>query len=357
MKRSVYFFCSLLVVIALTTPSLADITLLQSDTHKFIFYGFLKFDAIFQDHAMNSLTAPRYPKPDTPENDFSSTNFTAMNTRFGFKWTGPEIFNGTKINGHFEFDLFDGSSRNQMQVRSRLAFLELRGTHYSIIAGQHWDVFAAGLPLSLLTNGFYWQTGNVGFRRAQIRYTRFFGSSEFAFALSDPTTDAGILSKMPIMQARFSTKIKENANIGISFAYGKEKIGEDNQDEKGVSADFKFPFSGKFTIMGEVTYGQNLKVFLSRASIGQNVLGGWLELVYSSKKIDCYIGFAAELLTDDEHVAASELKDSNAVFFTLIHKLGKGVSYGIEFTRFSGDYKDLGSSSANQLNFAMQYSF
>jgi hypothetical protein len=356
-----------LFILLPSLSALADVTLLKSETNTFSFYGFLKFDGTYQDFKMNSLTAPRYPLADTEANDDDSLNMTAMHSRFGLKWSGPALASGTAVQGVLEWDLFDPDSRNQMKFRSRLAYLELKGEHYSLQAGQNWDLFGAGLPRTLLTNGFYWQTGNTGFRRAQIRYTRLFESGELSVSLGDPGTNEAIYNAMPLAAARYAFKFgeKKAGHVGLAATYGEEKFAAGDVAISGIGLDFKIPMGSSFSLMGELTQGENLKTFLSRAGTftdpdgdldGQKALDGWLELVYAGAKVDFYVGYAASIFDEDE-VASGALGDSDAVFLGLAHKLGKGFSYGIEYTLFSGDYKDSDSSEANQLVFSMIYAF
>jgi hypothetical protein len=350
----------------------ADVTLLKTDSNTFSFYGFLKTDATYQDFKTNSLVAPRYPLADTEANDDDSLNLTAMHSRFGFKWSGPALESGTQIKGTFEWDLFDTESRNQMKFRTRLAYLELKGEKYSLIAGQHWDLFGAGLPKTLITNGFYWQTGNTGFRRAQIRYTRFFESGELAFSMGDPGTNEAIYNAMPLLTGRYAFKFgeKKGGVLGIAATYGEEKFGNDSVEISGIGLDFKLPFGSQFSLMGEVAQGTNLRTYLSRSGTftkasgkreGQEAMDGWLQMVYSAEKVEFYLGYAATFFSDDDEVAAGALGDSDAAFIGPTHKLGKGVSYGVEFTRFAGDYKGaeggFDGSTANQLLFSILYAF
>ncbi len=373
MKRVILLSAALFVLFVL--PVKADITLLKNDNYNFNFYGFFQFDAVYQSYMMNSYNAPRYPLPDSITNDDSTTNFSAMNSRFGLKWDGPTVYGETKIKGCYEWDLFDATSRNQMKFRTRLAYLELRGKNYSIIAGQHWDIFTGGLPYTLITNGFYWETGNMGFRRAQFRYTRFWEKGEFAVSLSDPTTDNAIKNGTPLLSARYAYKMENNGYFALSATYGQEdlKTGtypdriDDSVDMWGVSIDAKIPVTERFSILGEITTGEDLKPFLSRAGYyydavekrfgGMSTTAGWLEFLYSGEKVDFYLGYSRENLTDEDYIADGSLQNDDAAFIGLIHKLGRGVSYGIEITKFNGDYKEIIDTHSTQVLFSMKYAF
>ena len=358
---------SALLFIALAAMATAQIPILKDGDYSFTFYGFAKFDAVYQDHAMNSNLSGRYPLPDTAANDASSTNLTAMNSRFGFRWTGPTLDSGTRIGGNVEWDLYDPSSRNQMKFRTRLAYLELRGAAYSLIAGQHWDIFGAGSPKTLLTQGFYWETGNTGYRRAQVRYTRFFGDAQdLAFSIGDPTTDAAINNNMPVFEARYGFKWGEGKKngLGVFAAYSREMIEGDKVPIEGAGFDFTMALTPALSLMGEAAHGRNLKIFLTRGSYlktadgtydTQSVTAGWMELVYSIKTLDLYAGYSKE--HEPDVVSATALGDSDAAFAGIAHKLGKGVSYGLEITHFTGNYQGLKKARANQADFAVTYTF
>lgn len=356
-----------LLVIAFAGAVPADILVMKGEENTFSFYGFARLEAAYQDHVMNHLVASRYPKPNTPEFDDDSTNLTAMNSRFGFKWTGPALASGTWVGGGFEFDLFDTTTRNQMKFRTRLAFLELKGAKYSLIAGQHWDLFGAGLTKSLITNGFYWETGNTGFRRAQLRYTRYLGESQdLAFLIGDPSTEAAIYNSMPIFQARYGFKwgAGKKSGFGVYAAYGEEKVEGQKIPIEGIGLDLNAALTPSLTLLAELSSGKNLKIFLSRAGYfkdaegeyrGQETLAGFLQMIYTTGPVELYAGYAAEII--DDPVPTTTLGDSDAAYVGAVHTLGKGVSYGLELTRFTGDYEDMKKATAHQATFAFTYSF
>jgi hypothetical protein len=364
-----------LLMLLIVLPVSAQINLVKNDSMNLNFYGFFQFDAAYQSFMMNSYNAPRYPLPNTIDNDESTTNFSAMHTRFGLRWDGPEVYDDAIVKGCLEWDLFDPASRNQMKFRVRLAYLELKGKSYSILAGQHWDLFAAGLPYTLITNGFYWETGNIGFRRAQLRYTRFWEKGELAISASDPSTDGAIKNGTPLLSARYAYKFSNKGYVGISTIYGKEDIKTGVHPDRiensvliwGVSLDAKIPFAERFSLLGELTRGQNLKPFLSRSGFlydavdekyrGMGTIAGWLEFLYSVEKFDFYVGYARENLTEEKYLADGALEDAGAAFIGLIHKLGRGVSYGVEVTRFNGTYKEAENSESTQVLLSAKYAF
>lgn len=162
----------------------ADITVSKNDNYKLSIYGFAKLDATYQSDRTNSLVAPRFA---TAGND-SATDLTAMHSRFGLKWKGPALENGYQAGAVLEFDLFDPTSSNQMEVRDRLVAFTLSRGASSWLVGQHWDVFSPLNPTTLMTNGNLWNTGNLGFRCTQVRYSRKGDVLDWAVSVNDPST-------------------------------------------------------------------------------------------------------------------------------------------------------------------------
>lgn len=339
--RPLTIIVTITLAMALATPGFAAINLLDNNQHKLGLYGFLKFDASYQDGGMNSRTAPRFAR-DGDE----STDFTAMHSRFGLRWSGPTLAGGLAVGAVVEIDLFD-SSRNQMDLRTRLAAFTLTKGKSSWLFGQHWDVFSPIGPTTLMTNGYFWQTGNLGFRRAQIRYTYASPASELAFSLNDPTNPTLADSGTPIVEGRFGWKFAKSGRFGISGAYGVDQRDrpegrQEDVDVAGLSLDWVIPFGERVAFRGEAATGENLSVFLSRSGLvsrngrleGQEVLAYWAQLVYTGQGADFWIGAASEDLTDQNQVSSSTLEEALALFAGVKSKLGNGVSLGFEAAKF-----------------------
>jgi len=334
----------------------------------FDLYGFAKLDMHYQDGGMNSVLAPRYAKPGD-----GNLAFTAMNTRFGFKWKGAGIGKGWKIAAQLEWDLFDGVSANQMKFRTRHANFSLSKGKSGFLFGQFWDVFGPLGPTTLMTNGYLWQVGNVGFRRAQIRYTYSSGKIIFAVSVNDPTSDGGRAAQMPLMEARFGVNMgsKGKTKIGVSGAYGQESragIGYENDvNILGVCLDWEIPF-GSLAFIGEFTVGENLKNFLSRADVydnavsrelaAQKVNSFWAQILYKLKKYQLWIGYSFENLSDDEQLKAGDVQDASCILAGVKLIAGGGVSVGLEYANFLSKYY-LGTKDfkTNQVILSFIYSF
>jgi hypothetical protein len=335
-------------------------------TDNFSLYGFIKLDVHYQDSGMNSIVAPRYAAPGE-----GNLALTAMNTRFGFKWEAPKPCKGWTIGAQLEWDLFDGASANQMKFRTRHANFTLKKGSSNFLFGQFWDLFAPLGPTTLMTNGYLWQVGNVGFRRAQMRYT--YSSERFSFgaSINDPTSDGARETKVPIFESRLGVSFAPGKTIGVSAAYGKERNGagtplQTDVTIMGVCLDWNLRFT-PFTIIGEFATGENLKNFLSRANVyvdniglkfdGKKVNSFWGQIVYS-KKCSFWVGYSFENFTDTSQLATLELKDVACIFAGIKCALCDGVSFGLEYAHFISKYY-LGTvdDKTNQLIASFIYSF
>jgi hypothetical protein len=369
-KKFVIACTALILLCMVPFNSHAAINLIDN----FAIYGFVKLDAHYQDSGMNSIIASRYAK----EGD-GNTAITAMNTRFGFKWNVAELANGWKITAQAEWDLFD-SSANQMKFRTRHANFTLSKESSKFLFGQFWDVFGPIGPTTLNTNGYLWQTGNIGFRRAQIRYTYATETFNIAVSVNDPTSNEARATYLPILESRIGLTLGSNGNIkiGVSGVYGSESheaaVTVDETETKyendvtimGICLDWTIPFS-KFTLMGEFTFGQNLKNFLSKAQVYNNaaaleieaakVTAFWAELVYkASKTINFWAGYAFESL-DEAQLSNGALDDTNCIFVGSKYILGGGVSMGLEYTNYLSKHINTDNQKTNQFILSFIYAF
>jgi len=354
------------------TQSYAAIKIVEKEKCKVNLYGFFKFDATYQDNPMNSLIAPRYAK----FGNGNYTNFTAMNSRFGLKLSGLEIGNGWNVKANIEFDLFDGSSRNQMKFRTRHAYFSLSKGNSSFIAGQYWDLFSPIGPTTLMTNGYLWNVGNLGFRRAQIRYTYTSSNMTFAISLNDPTSNGAIKTGLPLTQARAGLNFGNNGKykVGISGAYGNDRntetqlVYENDVSIIGLGMDWIIPFTNCLTIKGELGIGKNLSIFLSRANVynntinkkfeGKKVMSFWSELLYKVNKFNIWLGYSFENLTDENQLSTGSLKNTSCILSGVKYTLGKGVCFGLEYAHFLSKHLDLeNKAKTNQLILSAIYSF
>jgi len=110
-------------------------------------YGYVKLDAFYDTREVVSgreghfLLWPAPAEYDTEGNDLnanSSFNMLAVQTNFGLKVEGPEIFNAA-TSARIEGDFFGQKNDNVNLLRLRHAYLKLEWKSTSLLAGQFWN--------------------------------------------------------------------------------------------------------------------------------------------------------------------------------------------------------------------------
>ena len=105
----------------------------------------------------------------------------ARSTRLGLDIAGPKFCccPQTKVSGKVEFDFQSGAAPrpNQGSVLFRHGYVKADNGHSMILFGQTWDVMS---PLNPTMLGYIpaWGSGNIGYRRPQLRYDRNFALSD-----------------------------------------------------------------------------------------------------------------------------------------------------------------------------------
>lgn len=269
-------------------------------------YGFLRLDMAYDDSAVslgagniNLFAFPEKGRSPVFREDDDIFSSTASAARLGFNFEGPEFTGGT-LKGKLEFD-FDETGANDAggditahRIRMRHAYGELAYPTWSLLAGQTWDVVAPRIP-NEIDNIVLWGSGNVGFRRPQIRLTKWWdldgkkitvqgslnGADRKAVIAGVVTADDldadGILdgtdSGFPVGQARIGLDTviigERKLGIGLSGAIGREQL--DFPARPGDKQDLDLwlvaldgsvtVIPGLLNIQGEIWTGQDVDIF------------------------------------------------------------------------------------------------
>ena len=320
MKRFIFSTLIVLLVLLPCLRSYADVPLLDTEKNKLQLYGFFKLDAAYQDGGVNGLTFPRYAVPGDGNLFLSVTH-----TRFGFKYAGTPLANGTfGVAAVLEWDFFDTTSPNQMKLRFRQGYFTLAKNNHSLLFGQAWDLFSPLGPTTLMTNGYLWQTGNLGFRHAQVRYAYSAPRFDFAVSVNDPAGSGGWSAKMPVLQGRLGLKLGagNKYQVGLSGIYGRENASatavafKNKVDIAGLGLDWNLAIFKRLSIKGEYAMGGNLAYVSSRSAwftdtllqefAAKKVTAFWTELLLVKNKWSGWWGFAFEDLRDKDQLASRD---------------------------------------------------
>jgi len=365
MKRFIFSALILALVILPCLSAYADVSLLDTEKNKLQLYGFFKLDAAYQDGGMNGLTFPRYAVAGDGNLYLSVTH-----TRFGFKYAGTPLSNGMNVAAVLEWDVFDTTSPNQMKLRFRQGYFSLAKKGHSLLFGQAWDLFSPLGPTTLMTNGYLWQTGNLGFRHAQVRYAYSAPRFDFAVSLNDAATAAGWAAQTPVLQGRIGLKLGTNNKfqLGLSGIYGRENAGaasvpfKNKVDLAGLGLDWNLSLCKYLSLKGEFAMGGNLTYVSSRAAwfadlarqeyAAKEFSAFWSELLLTKNKWSGWLGYAFEDLSDTDQLSAGELKKTACILAGAQYAVGSGVSFGLEYAHFDSRYFQSEKAATNQVMFS-----
>lgn len=276
------------------------------------FYGYIKIDTIYDTARTNNGNVAYWAESEESiDKEDDQFNLTPNQTRFGFDIKAP-LFEGIETTGKMEMDFYGGGNENASRFRFRHIYLKVhwKESDFSILAGQTFDLMA---PLTANTINFMvmCSTGNLGYRRPQIRFSKGWTlgedtrlSTEVAFTrmvgrasvLYPEYLDSGEDAGFPSTQARVGISLPlwttKPACFGISGHWGQEEYDLDNKgknkdfDSWSIALDITLPISEKILFKGEIWIGKNLSSYLASIQQGVNLKrlkeischGGWLSL-------------------------------------------------------------------------------
>ncbi len=342
-------------------------------------YGRLKADASYDTSAADPGDYVRWVDP--AGSDDHEFNLTANETRIGVNIKGPDA-GPAKTSGKLEMDFYGNVTgadvENKARPMLRQAYVALDWPHWSLLAGQTWDIIS---PLSprMLNYAPLWWAGNVGYRRPQIRVTR-------RFSLAEDTTlalEGGISrtvgeemvqpeshdSDVPTGQARAAVTLPllddRETTVGISGHYGKEEFSVREVPTWSVSLDVLLPVTSWLTAKAEWSLGDNMDAFLGGIGQGVNTTtlrgirsqGGW-----AAAEVEAGGGWS---LTAGAGLSDARRKDLTAgsrgqnqcVFGNAIYSLTENAKVGLEVSRWGTQYVGTGTADDVRAQVSVIYEF
>jgi hypothetical protein len=362
-------------------------------------YGFFKFDAAFDTGRTNAGNYAKWVENDSSNSNDDQLNMTANQTRFGLNFKGPQDDN-LKTSGKVEIDFYGGEAENKSHIMMRHAYMKFDWPNEktSLLAGQTWDVMSPLNP-GTLNYSVMWWSGNIGYRRPQIRLTKAFdlsngselkfeGALARAIGLSGGSTtdftpgDAGEDAGIPILQGRVSSTVDlfENkpATVGLSGHWGREEYdtnaggGNDKFDTWSLNLDLTQPINDRLTIKGELFTGENLSAYLG--GIGQGVRntgtaatpnytneiaskGGWVAAsIGPCDKWNFNIGAGIDD-PDDGDMGSGSRTLNRSIFGNAIYSLNKNAKIGFELSHWHTEYKSSGNADSIRAQTSFIYKF
>ncbi|MBN2590558.1 MAG: hypothetical protein JXA96_11910 [Sedimentisphaerales bacterium] len=361
-------------------------------------YGYLKLDMALDNSRINTGNFARWVDSERYNDNDEQFNMTANETRLGFIITGPKN-NGLITSGKVEIDFYGtGAAENKAGIMMRHAFIKLDWPDYkfNIIAGQTSDVISPLVPTTVNYTVCWW-TGNIGYRRPQIRLTKEFsfnddvdlklegalartiGRENFTSSVTWDT-DSGEDAGFPTWQGRVSVSLPiltdKKSTIGLSAHVGEEEYditqyGDHTDFETwSVNLDVTQPICDKLTLKGELFTGENLDSYLGGIGQGVNVdttdpiyfeeissQGGWIAAsLEPCKNKNFNFGMAVDDV-DRGEVNVGDRILNRTVFGNVICSLSPNTDIGLELSHWRTEYHGPGDGDGVRAQVALKYKF
>jgi len=355
-------------------------------------YGYIKLDAAYDSSRIDNGNYAKWVERENTYSNDDQFNMTANETRFGMLINGPD--DGVmKASGRAEVDFYEGGDENKARLMMRHAYMTLDWPEdrFSIIAGQTSDVVSPLVP-STLNYSVGWWTGNIGYRRPQIRLTKQYdvgpkddlkleGALARTIGRTDAVagTDSGEDSGLPTLQARASMSLPlfagiEASTVGASGHIGQEEydIATDGRNKEfrswSLNLDLTQPVNKWLSIKSEVFTGENLSTYLG--GIGQGVTttganqyeeigskGGWIGAglgPWDKTRFNVGLGMD-EAERGNVNDGARTLNRS--VFANMFHSLNKNTEWAVELSHWRTEYRGTGDADSVRAQTSLIYKF
>jgi len=352
-------------------------------------YGYLKLDAAYDSSRITNGNFAQWVDRENNNDDDDQFNMTANQSRFGMKINGSDG-GAMKTSGLVEVDFYGGSNENKSHLMMRHAYMKLDWpeSRFNIIAGQTSDVISPSFP-STVNYSVGWWTGNIGYRRPQIRltkeldfdlggYLKLEGALARTIGRDDAIvgTESGEDAGFPTFQGRVSLTLPmlgaQEATIGLSGHWGEEEYdlavnGRDREFKTwSLNLDYTQPICDKVQIKAELFTGENLSAYLG--GIGQGVTttganqyeevgskGGWIAAglgPWDEKQFN--LGVAMDDVNRG-NVNSGGRTMNQSVFANVICSLNKQTDFGFEISHWRTEYRGPGDADSLRLQTALMY--
>lgn len=367
--------------------------LLSALKRRVTLYGFLRLDAAYDDARSDQGGFIDWvlPKVDQRRTRGEFTLDPRM-TRLGLRFDGPQWEAiGARVTGRFETDFyasdFGQNNEKREKLRLRLAYFQITGQQWDVLAGQDWDLIAPLIPFPSEPN-VLWFVGNLGDRRPQIRFSYHPGITAgsrlfFQFAVARTIgrdvdgdgEDDGEAAAFPNVQGRGAIEqpvafSSTPLTVGIWSHYGEEFArtvphGRRAFPTYSVGTDMLIPLSARLTFAGEVFWGTNLDAEAGGIDQGVNAergrgiraVGGWGEgRVVVNPALSLAVGYGV----DDPYnrdLSVNGRSRNQVAYAASRFSLGGGVLLGVEYAYWRTDYRGVAGADLNRFHGYLQYDF
>jgi len=295
-------------------------------------YGFFRASLVGATHAMSSagnqnLAAPMTAWPEAGANPSQARDSFQLNqTRLGLKATATK-----DLRGQLEIDFVtfaQASGTTALTPRLRVANINYHLTENDELnVGQDWDIFSPSKPLTFNPVALYFQGGNAGFIRPQLRLAHHWSQTtiEGGIGLLGRNTSSADndveLNLLPSFAARLAYSLDPDSVVGVSGVVGRLRFSNANapvyQALYGVDAYYEGKLSELLELHVAGFYGQNLgsgyllTLALASGAESNAEVGGYATLrLHFSPSLRATLGAGIDLLTDDNGSPMAGVNDN-----------------------------------------------
>jgi|WetSurMetagenome_2_1015567.scaffolds.fasta_scaffold03021_7 hypothetical protein len=357
------------------------------------FYGYAKLDMSYDTGRINPGNYALFIDPmPLNNNNNSQYNMTANQTRLGMNFTAMDS-GDAKITGKVEFDFYgNGTANNKAAPLLRQAYMQVYWPKYDflILAGQTADIIS---PLTEPTINYTvgWDAGNIGYRRPQLRFDKgwklgdksrfdwqvgFSWNAGHAYTNVSGTYNSGVTSYTPTVQTRlgftFPGAGDQNANLGVSYHYGRETFLPGLPHEPSVrlssysyNFDASVPLSKTWKLQGEYFYGADLDQYFGGSNQAYSLTdargtvasGGWAAVTcQATPKLVFNFGGGSNSPQIDQ-LEKGARGNVTSYFANTWYTFAKQAQVGFEVSRWTTGYVEKDTVKAMRYQLSFMYTF
>jgi hypothetical protein len=320
-------------------------------------YAIIKPTIIVEGTAVESFSQPNASAITAAANPVLATSPAASRLSFQVAQSRLGLWLNEKgaIRGQAEIDFIDFTKATPTVAslpRLRIAKIEWAPTeHFTLVAGQDWDLHAPVNPHGSNLVGARFQSGNVGYIRQQVKGLAKVGNLELGAAIgmegvNAAAKDAALeFSLVPTFAVRAVYLLGPNGKVGVSglatsVIMGMGKPEQHRSFAGGVSAFADLTF-GRTSLRGELSVGKNM-ANLGMLSIGFGTVahdmpewGGFLSVRHGFTEMHfVYVNAGLMRVLDRANVATSYTSTtaSDGVVTSALGTTGPGMLHNAGVT-------------------------
>ncbi|MBQ7234669.1 MAG: hypothetical protein IJS36_04590 [Kiritimatiellae bacterium] len=374
-------------------------------------YGYLTFEAVHNTHKTDwdIYTDWVRPRKNGGHNGDHQTVFSMNDSILGFNFDAPELYNGWKFRGKFEFDLA-GDNANDPNFHFRHLYFAMNHeeTGWDVLFGQTWHLWKMVTP-NEIDGAWLEQTGHPYRRSPQIRVTKRWDWEDSSLEIraglvkngngmggdrdkddnEDNSASGWALLEGAVVYDRKAAWEEGDRRwlVGVGGMYGRDKSrrwtgGFDGDGDRVCGGDSdeyntqmimvagSLPFLDKFTLTGQLFAGENLSGV--QAGIGQGVawtypnrkgrevstMGGFVDLRYDlNDKWAFAVGYGFDDPTDSEARDAEGRTYNDRAYIDAFYQFNDNLHFGLEYAHLRTSYYDDGDANSDRFQFTAFYDF